>query len=198
MVDARMPERYLLDRRIGRLSDAEFRSYITATIWSVSNRTDGVIVADDLPLIPRFSTSAVLAFVALALWVETGDGRWLICDFAQTQTSKHELEVVENMRRRDREKKARQRAAKAGLEAEPSPAFADVPGDVPRDVSPGQHRQGQARKERHVVGDEEPAWRDVEVGSLTAFTLADWERMPEKAKTAIESWGMRPDERNAS
>lgn len=152
MVDARMPERYLADRRIGRLTDSEFRSYVTAMIWSVSNRTDGLVVVDDLPLIPLFSTSAVIKFMALALWIEVGDGRWLIADFEQTQTSKHELEVLDNMRKRDREKKQRQRIAKTGA----GPSFGDVPGDVPGDASPGHDRQDrqEGRGLRAVTNDD--------------------------------------------
>jgi hypothetical protein len=55
----------------------------------------------------------------------------LICDFNRDQTSAHQLNALDNVRRAGREKKARQRARKRG--------------DVPRDGSRGRHRTGQAR-----------------------------------------------------
>ena len=140
MTDSRLPERYLNDRRINRLSAEHFRSYVMATLWSVSNRTDGVLTAEDLALIPGFSTTAPAAFEAADLWVGI-EGAWTIDDFAVTQTSKHDLEVLDNARRADREKKRRQRAKPDG------PTFS-APGDDPGDVSRGttQDRTGQARQ----------------------------------------------------
>jgi len=41
--DARVPDRWLSDRRLQRLSDAHFRAFITSLVWSVSNRTKRVI-----------------------------------------------------------------------------------------------------------------------------------------------------------
>ena len=51
MTDARLPEPWLSDRRLSRLSDAHYRSYIQALLFSVSNRTDGVIEPDDQPAV---------------------------------------------------------------------------------------------------------------------------------------------------
>jgi hypothetical protein len=148
MVDARIPERWLNDRRILLLSDDEYRTYFTALVWAVANRTDGAITHDDLALMPRISAQAAQQaahrFADLGLWAPDSQG-WLIEDFADTQTSRGELEVLENNRRRDREKKQRQRSA--SKEEAPSSSPGTVPGDVPRDVSPGHHRQaGQAGK----------------------------------------------------
>jgi hypothetical protein len=42
VTDARFPDRWLSDKRIQRLSDGHFRSFITSLVWSVTNRTDGV------------------------------------------------------------------------------------------------------------------------------------------------------------
>jgi hypothetical protein len=137
MVDARLPERYLADRRIMRLSDAERSSLFLATLWSVSNRTDGRIERGDLGIIPLFRQEAVHTLVVHGLWVEAGADAWVIADFARDQTTRDELEVLDNARRRDRDKKRRQRAERNG-----------VPGDVPGGLSPGtaQARQGQARQ----------------------------------------------------
>jgi hypothetical protein len=143
MTDARLPERWLSDRRLLRLSDAHFRSFVMALVWSVSNRTDGCIDPEDLALIPTFAVEAPDAFVAAGLWTRLDHG-WRITEFIVTQTSKCDLEVLENNRRREREKKARQRAAKA---AENGARHSDVPGDVTGGACPGtpQDRTGQAR-----------------------------------------------------
>jgi hypothetical protein len=141
MTDARMPERLLVDRRFRRLSDSAFRLYWLAMLWSVSNRTEGVICDDDLPDLTALGVDIGLipdlAKTDPPLWRHHADC-WLICDYERDQTSAHVLDVMDNVRRAEREKKARQRARKKGL----------VPGDVPRDMSPGttQDRTGQERR----------------------------------------------------
>lgn len=143
MTDARLPERYLMDRRIIRLSDADFRSFVMAMLWSVSNRTDGEVATDDLALIPGFVGTAATSLEIAGLWTSHGDG-WTITDYDNTQTSRHDLEVLDNARRADREKKRRQRADRKG----DGPSFSASPGDVPGDMSRGttQDRTGQARQ----------------------------------------------------
>ncbi|GLJ79020.1 hypothetical protein [Microbacterium imperiale] len=136
MADARIPERYLVDRRIMRLSDAERSSLFLATLWSVSNRTDGRIERGDLAIIPMFREAAVHTLVVQGLWVEDGPDAWVIVDYERDQTSRSQFEVMENTRRREREKKQRQRLKQG------------VPGDSPGGQSRGtsQDRQGQARQ----------------------------------------------------
>ncbi len=146
MTDARLPEKWLSDRRLYRLSPEHFRSFAYALLWSVSNRTDGYIEPEDLVLIPHFTNGAAEVFVAARLWTPLPKG-WRITDFAMTQTSRSDLEVLENIRAAEARKKRRQRAAKAA-------AREHVPGDSPGDSSPGtaQDRTGQAR-----TGQEQPA-----------------------------------------
>lgn len=115
MTDARLPEKWLNDLRLLRLSDAEHRLFVVALMFAVTNRTDGVLYGDDLPLMPGVDIAQADGLVKAELWQGDGD-QWLIADYATTQTSKHELEVLENIRRRDREKKARQRAAAAAAD----------------------------------------------------------------------------------
>lgn len=156
MTDARVPERYLMDKRIVRLTDAERSSYFMATLWSVSNRTDGRIDRDDLPLIPTFKTASIQALVGSGLWSPTEIG-WVDTEFANVQTSKSDLEVLENARRADREKKARRRAANK-----------DSPGDSPRDMSPGQHRTGQDR-----TGQDKPKFSEDDINQKTG-EVVEW------------------------
>ena len=56
MTDARMPERWLSDRRLLRLSDAAYRLHLTGLLWSVANRTDGEVanqLAERRPVHPQ-------------------------------------------------------------------------------------------------------------------------------------------------
>lgn len=162
MADARIPERYLVDRRIMRLSDAERSSLFLATLWSVSNRTDGRIERGDLGIIPMFRAEVVHALVVHGLLVEDGEDAWVIADYQRDQTSRTEFEVLENARRREREKKRRQRSQKDS-----------VPGDVPGGLSRGtaQDRQGQARQGQE--GQEIAEGVDLSTGVVT-----EWETVP--------------------
>lgn len=140
MTDARYPERWLSDRRLLRLGDRDHRAFITTLAWSVSNRTDGLIEHEDLALVPGAHVESAAALVAAGLWATCPQG-WRISVFAGTQTSAHELEVLENGRRREREKKARQR----GKTDSPGPdrsVAEPVPRDVPGDVFPGDGPRG--------------------------------------------------------
>jgi hypothetical protein len=109
MTDARLPERWLSDRRLLRLTDAEFRTFITALIWSVSNRTDGRLDRRDLDLIPRVDVAALPGLVAAGLIEKASDDALTIVDFDSTQTSASELATLENVRRNNRKAQARRR-----------------------------------------------------------------------------------------
>ena len=162
MTDARLPERWLNDRRLQRLSADHYRTFVNALLWSVANRTDGHIEREDIGLIPHWSANAAKALVSANLLTPQSDG-WLIADYASTQTTRSELETLERVRRRERDKKARQRAGKAaedvagsdGLPGDESPSVpADVPGVGPGDVSPGTAQEGRqaGRKARKGSG----------------------------------------------
>lgn len=165
MVDARIPEKRLNDRRLMRLSPVDFRSYVMATVWSVSNRTDGRILLEDLALIPTFDKESASHLVAAELWTR-GEAGFVIIDFEAEQTSKSELDLLESNRRREREKKQRQRSKKS------------VPEDSPQGLSPGtfegtaqarqgQERQGQAQDyepSSTSSGDDAVAWPVATIG----------------------------------
>lgn len=113
MTDARHPDRWLTDRRILRLSAAAYQLYSFALMWSVANRTDGVVSDDDLPLLPRVDLDRIHELEKVGLWTRQGDC-WLIIDFAATQTPRAQLEGIEHRRKTDRERAARYREKKAG------------------------------------------------------------------------------------
>lgn len=160
MSDFRFTGRWLNDRRVMSLAGDDFKSFVTAGAWMVENRTDGQVTAEDLDYIPLFNKSSVKKFVDVGLWQQRGTG-WLMSDYHATQTSRAEFETLENNRRREREKKARQRANKDS-----------VPGDVPGDMSQGtaQARQGQAGKDKKGVNfsEEDPPF-DQQSGEVISW-----------------------------
>lgn len=146
MTDARFPERWLNDRRILRLSDAAFRLFVTANSWSVSNRTDGELCADDLPLLAGVDTGRADELAKAGLWDRVAD-RWLIVDFSRDQTTRAQLEGLDRKRLLDRERQARHRAGQSGSKRD---SAHEVTRHVTRDTEEGQ--EGQARKEGAVTG----------------------------------------------
>lgn len=137
MTDARFPERWLNDRRLLRLSDGAFRLFVTAMTWSVSNRTDGVVSEDDLPLMLRVDPGQAVELEKHDLWRREGDG-WLITDFADTQTSKAQLDGLDLKRQQDRERASRYREKRKSR-------------DSSRDDK-GQDRTGKDRTGIYVEG----------------------------------------------
>lgn len=164
MTDARFPERLLSDRRVMRLSADEYRGWSIATMWSVSNRTDGLILVDDLPLVPFMTAAIATKLEASGLWERTPDG-WQIADFHRDQTSRSDLEVLERARKADRDKKARQRAQKKD-----SPGLS--PGHVPGTAQEGQDRQGQDRQDRPRSTEESSAAKNTTEAVVTTWDTA--------------------------
>lgn len=114
MTNANLPERWLNDMRFRRkrLSDSAFRSYMCALMWSVANRSEGVIERGDLEDIPDFNPADIGELMRGELWESRGpDCGWLIHDFDTTQTGKDLLEKQERERAYDRKRKAQARAA---------------------------------------------------------------------------------------
>ncbi|MEO2134101.1 hypothetical protein [Microbacterium sp.] len=177
MADARIPERYLLDKRVLRLSHEARSSLFMATTWSMSNRTDGRVERADLALIPTFSAPCVPELIAQGLWAPDGDEGWLIVDYARDQTSREEFEVLENARRREREKKRRQRARSDSM----------YPGTIPGDGPGGQHRQGKS-KARQEQGQDEGEAVDQRTGVVTEWPTAVPGRPGESVELSPGVW----------
>ena len=161
MTDARLPERWLNARKFRRLSDREWRSYTHPLMWSVANRTDGVIEHRDIEDIPDFDPSCVPPFVDGGLWSRIDDG-WLIVDFLSTQSSRAQLERDDLNRERNRERQRRLRA---------KPGTADS-GHVTRDITrdhAGQDRTGQDRPGSHDA-DEKTENENAKSNGVEPFT----------------------------
>jgi hypothetical protein len=144
VTDARFPERWLHDRRLRRLTDHGFRAFTMALVWSVSNKTDGVIEPDDLLLIPDFPPGSEKELVETEAWIEGDDGSWQIMDFADTQLSRSEHEAAARARKANRERQARWKAKRADQARSGGNVTETVSGDVTETVT-AQDRIGQDR-----------------------------------------------------
>jgi hypothetical protein len=149
MTNANLPERWLNDMRFRRkrLSDSAYRSYMQALVWSVANRTEGIIERGDVEDIPDFGPADVPELVKNGLWEVEGE-RWLIRDFATTQTGKDLLEKYERTKALDRARKARKAketaAAKlAGLDDSGGNSGGTFPADSP---STDQNRPNASKR----------------------------------------------------
>lgn len=158
MTDARFPERWLNDRRVLRLSDVDFRTFVTTLVWSVANRTDGRLEPDDLALLPG-ARDAAPRLTQAGLW-ETTNGTVTIIDYDDTQTSSEQFDAIDERRRRDRERKRarRSRGATSTGMSEPMSTRTSV-------RNPLGQGQGQAKapgeEEVQVTDDETNVWPEA-------------------------------------
>lgn len=103
-MDSRFPTYYLQDRRVMKMTPEQFRLFVLATAWAVSNMTDGHIEDADLPLISFANQQDALGLTQAGVWTRTDEG-WLITDFQKTQTSAALLEAsLVNRRKADAER----------------------------------------------------------------------------------------------
>jgi hypothetical protein len=134
---------------MARLPDEVWRTFTHALMWCASNRTDGAISRDDLPLIPRAMASHASALVRAGLWSVTPDG-WQIDGYDLTQTTRTQLESADRARVLHRARQARYRDRKSA-----------VPKDVTRHVTDnntGQDRLGQDRHLRDAKNNDDELW----------------------------------------
>ena len=163
MTNANLPDRWLSDRRFRRehLSDAAFRAYVNALMWSVSNRTEGVIEPGDLKFIPDFDRAKISELISNNLWQRRrgrGSG-WRIVDFATTQTGRDLLESYEKRKAYDRQRKAKAKNAK--LQAQMDSGGNSTGTFPPETYSTDQYRQEQTQPSSNgevadVAGDRAP------------------------------------------
>lgn len=148
MSDVRIPYRYLADRRINQLTDGAFRGFVNSFAWSVEQRTDGVILRDDIPLIPRLSVKHVAEFVRVELWIPIDSSSWQIADYKATQTTKDAFEKLDAIRaaaaQKKRDQRAKAAAEKRGVEFSPGDMSRDSPGDIRKGTAQDSDTQGQS------------------------------------------------------
>ena len=171
MTDARHPERWLNDRRIQQLSSEAFFAFSNALLWSVSNRTDGVIKFAELELIPRCKPADADELAAAGLWKRRRDG-WMIADFGSTQRSRKQLESDDEYRERERERVRQLRAARR---EETTSERANVRA-YERTDNIGQGRAGHLKgtNNESVDGEKSSAAWETPATDADGFPLDDW------------------------
>lgn len=144
VTDTRLPDRWLVRRSFVSLPEPAFKLFVLSMMWSVSNRTDGILFPEDLDYVPCSSGPEVRqVLLDRELWVVQGDA-WLIQDFLPTQTSAAQLAANEAYTARERERKALKRATDRA-------ANADGAQDRRADVrKTGEDRRGKDRPGRGV------------------------------------------------
>lgn len=156
MTDARHPERWLNDLRFQEISAEDYRAYSFALMWSVANRTDGIITPSRLRFIPTMTEETPPRLVAADLWVwQPANNGWYMREFTTTQTTRRELEAAQKARDKEAENK-RVKRAQQRLEAAEKEASADQSGvraDVPWTATPTVDLDQDSARE----GDDEPA-----------------------------------------
>jgi hypothetical protein len=178
VTDARFPERWLNDRRLVRLPAEAFRFFMFSLAWSVANQTDGRVYEDDLFFIPGGDGGWPDRLVKADLWTRVAD-YWQIVPFEDTQTSKSDLQVLANARRRKRDQMRRKRAAETGT----------VPGDVPGHSSSDSTRPGQARTGKGQA----PKRSEVEAAGKSGNKKEVQAASPESDRVAVgEDHGVPP------
>ena len=121
-MDARLPERWLYNPQVLSLSDAAWRLLTFLLLWSVANRTGGVIREVDLTHIPTGSyvpSRELIAELEMTGWLgrngddhdETEPG-WLLTCYDDTQTSAAQLAEIDRKRTNARKRKQRERDRK--------------------------------------------------------------------------------------
>lgn len=180
MTDARFPAHWLIDQRFDDLTPDELHLFTSALLWSVSNRTEGVVPDRRLDRLPwRPDPRCARQLGDLGLWQRQVDG-WLIVDFAKTQTSAKQHEAAEKARRIDRERKAAKRAADAVAAAKKDKDAAGA-GDeavVHPDVRPDIQQTPKARSKASASREEEVQEPPSGFVSDNLKSKPDWPTVP--------------------
>lgn len=154
MTDARLPERWLMDRRIQRLNAEQFRAYTMSLMYAVCNRTDGQLTDDDIEAIPHFERAHIEPLVAAGLWRQEESGAWVITDYLATQTSRAQLEAAEMARAKEAQRSAQNRGRAKAATAAKDAEICSTPDSTAYGTAydTGQARQGQDRQKTLTSG----------------------------------------------
>ena len=166
MTDTRIPEWWLTDRRILRLSPSAFRTLVMVYVWTVSNRTDGLVELDDVDLIPGADPGDFPELEGRGV-VGRADGRLTLTD---SGPDPDQPPRTRGTGQRPAPRAGQESAPAGGQESSP-PARADSPpgsspGIVPGTAQEGQEGQeGQAGSTATTYGTARPAaisdWPDL-------------------------------------
>lgn len=162
MADTRLPDRWLLDKRMRTLSDAQWRLFTTALMYCNQQETDGAFDDDDLRMLPVDAPEAgIAALVDRNLVDRVGNHyQFVEWDGDLGQTTSAELDA-----RREKNREKQRRFRERNKPRVTGDVTGDVTGYVTRGV--GEDRQGEARQGQ----DQGEAWHQGEVDQATGELL---------------------------
>lgn len=107
-----MDDRFPEHRKNASLSDAAFRLHVAGICWCNRELTDGVVEADQVPiLVRRFRKPALAELLSTGQWVQLPDGSYLIHDYLDWNPSR---ETVIRRREAAAKRQGRWRGKNAG------------------------------------------------------------------------------------
>ncbi|WP_460802485.1 hypothetical protein [Microbacterium sp. GXF6406] len=109
MTDARLPSRWMADRRFARLAPEHFVSYTWALMYAVESGTDGRLEQGDLEVILRYRGDSTEVLIAAGLFGRDDDGALQILDYPSTQSTAAEVKAADDRRVKERLRKREQR-----------------------------------------------------------------------------------------
>lgn len=143
MVSANIPEQWLSNATILRLTDRAYRHHCVLLTWSVSNRTNGFIPADIALLQTGISEQGVGEVEAAGLLEREGDG-WVLTHYNKTQSSAERIEsALTNLRQSSRESSRRHREKKKAQQH--STTEGDITVTSPPESKEKQSKAGKSR-----------------------------------------------------
>lgn len=161
MVSANIPEQWLTNATILRLSDRAYRHHCVLLTWSVSNRTNGVIPGD-IDLLQTGITPEGLQEVARAGLLEADGDDWILTQYGKTQTSAEKIEAaLDNLRAKSRETSRRHRAKKR--EQPDGDVTVTSPSESKEEQRKAEQRQEASDEGNYPVDTEHTAWDVVPI-----------------------------------
>lgn len=138
-------------RKVGQLTDREFRVHVSAMCWVAEYATDGHIPAACFPDIRGLTRKIADRLVVAGVWEHAGDGYrihdWLDYNITAEEAARQQ----ETKRERQRQWAAKKRAAREARTTQIDPrvdASTDTSNDAPTDVSVDATTRRRARGRR--------------------------------------------------
>lgn len=174
--------------KILRASVAARWAYVASICYSGANRTDGLILADGLPLV--FATPRIAQeLVSVGLWEVAPDG-WVVHDFLKYNRSREAQQSVEQKRSKAGSisaAKRQQRVLSGSVSVDPP----DPPEVIPEDVQNQIRTNGQQSVEQNAFGDRYGTLVTALGGQLDRKTADEFEQIASDASLNEIQLGIR-------
>ena len=195
MTDTRLPDRWLADPNMDRLSDKDWRVFTSALMYCNRYGTDGAINQFHF----KFLQPVDKPDQSLTNLVEAGLAEWEGTQFQfknwSTDLGQSTAEYIRRKRAENAQKSRNKRALRKSVSVGdvprdvPRDVPGDVPGDVPRDV--GQVRTGKDRKGKDSMRLTDQSRNSEHLNNLHPVT--EW-AVAQPGGTAIITQPINPDD----